>query len=48
MIDDALKLTLDVIYPPKKKVKECFSPNEIQENPLNILICSEPGLGSGQ
>lgn len=44
MIDDALKLTLDVVYPPKKRPKDSMlSPKEM----INIMICSEAGLGSG-
>ena len=46
MIDDALKLTLDVIFPPKKRVRDCLSPTEKPES-MNIIICSEAGLGSG-
>ena len=44
MVDDALKLTLDVVYPPRKKVKES---TEKPETTIDIVICSEPGLGSG-
>ena len=48
MVDDALKLTLDVIYPPKKRPKDNpLSPKENQEM-INVMICSEAGLGSGQ
>ena len=46
MVDDALKLTLDVVFPPRKRVKDCLSPNEKPEA-IDIVICSEPGLGSG-
>jgi hypothetical protein len=46
MVDDALKLTLDVVYPPRKKVKDFLSPTEKPET-IDIVICSEPGLGSG-
>ena len=46
MVDDALKLTLDVVYPPRKKVKDFLSPTEKPEA-IDIVICSEPGLGSG-
>lgn len=29
MVDDALKLTLDVIFPLKKGKKDCLSPTEV-------------------
>jgi hypothetical protein len=48
MIDDALKLTLDVVFPPKKKAKDCLSPTEKHDQSMSIVICSEPGLGSGE
>ena len=47
MVDDALKLTLDVVYPPRKKVKDFLSPTEKPAEAIDIVICSEPGLGSG-
>jgi len=45
MVDDALKLTLDVVYPPKKRSMQ--SPTDKPDTSMNIVICSEAGLGSG-
>ena len=54
MLDDALKLTLDQVFPPKRlkpqqklePEKTLLSPKEL-DIPLNFVICSEPGMGSG-
>ena len=54
MIDDALKLTVDVVFPPKKKTKVSIpveSPKTkletvLDDSCMNIQIGSEPGIGS--
>jgi Tubulin-tyrosine ligase family len=54
MIDDALKLTLDLVFPPKKsrpvEVKKPESPRlvaeaESEDQVLQFVLNSEPGLG---
>lgn len=63
MLDDALKLTIDQVFPPKKlkpsiiipsqqqmnteNQRSIYSPKEEDLPPMNFVICSEPGLGSG-
>lgn len=43
MLDDAFKLTLDIIFPISKN---CNQPTEAIEEDLCIEIGSEPGIGS--
>ena len=53
MIDDALKLTIDVVFPPKKcrtiiELKITEAPliiNETNEIEDEFVIASKPGLG---
>ena len=47
MVDDALKLTVDVIFPPKKvKVPEkIIEEKEVEEESFNFVLVSEPGIG---
>ena len=51
MIDDALKLTVDIIFPPKRtkiseKVVEEKKVKEEEEESFSIVLGSEPGIGS--
>lgn len=47
MIDDALKLTVDVIFPPKKvKIAEKLEESKDEEESFSIVLGSEPGIGS--
>ena len=50
MIDDALKLTLDVVFPSKKVPKPSQEPKEdspthIDDSFVSLVIGSEPGIG---
>jgi len=47
LIDDSLKLTIDIIFPPKihKKAEEILIDSESDESDKSILIGSEPGIG---